>query len=145
MVTVTVCPLKGKSSALPWLAVLLESVPVLSPTLFLPGVLAIIEDGDAAPGSFESYHLDLLPNIGPPMDVDEYGIPAVYPPYDLVCTVTEENAVDMSWTNAEEYDAINIYKDYYFIAVLPGYSTNYTVEVPGPGIHTLWCFWCGWS
>ena len=97
--------------------------------------LAIIEDGDAAPGSFESYHLDLLPNFGPPMDVDEYGIPAVYPPYDLICDVTVDNDVQMFWSNAEEYKEILIYKDGDLIASLPGDATFYLAPSPGVGTH----------
>ncbi|MFQ6104604.1 MAG: hypothetical protein ACE5OP_09970 [Candidatus Glassbacteria bacterium] len=98
--------------------------------------IALIEDGDPAPGSYYTLNPDIYA-FSPPFDVDEYGIPAVYPPYDLTCTVTEDNDIEMNWTNAEVYDAVNIYVDDELFAVLPGDATSYTVESQGPGLRAL--------
>ncbi|MFQ6105347.1 MAG: hypothetical protein ACE5OP_13820, partial [Candidatus Glassbacteria bacterium] len=53
----------------------------------------------------ESFLVDSRAALNLNPGIDEYGIPAVYPPYDLVCTVTGDNDVEMNWQNAEIYDA----------------------------------------
>lgn len=70
-----------------------------------------------------------------PFDLDEYGIPAVYPPSDFTCELTPEGYVQMSWTNPEDYDAVNLYRDEALIATLPGNSTSYLDMAPGYGLH----------
>jgi hypothetical protein len=106
----------------------------LANTTFAWG-LALVEDGDPAPTSYFTFNPDIA-NFAPPFPVDEYGIPAVYPPYDLVCDVTIDGDVDMSWTNAGTYDSVNIYRDGGLIASLPGGSTSYLDVAPGTGYHT---------
>ena len=91
--------------------------------------IALIEDGDPEPTSFYTYNPDIT-GCAPPYDVDEYGIPVVYPPYDLSCTVTVEGHVVMEWTNAEEYEEVHIYRDDELIAVLPGDATEFIDDNP---------------
>ena len=103
----------------------------LDNTIF-PWSAALIEDGDPVPLSYFFYTVDIT-GFAPPFDLDEYGIPAVYPPYDLSCTVTEEWDVYLSWSNAEEYDNVHIYLDDDLIATLPGNSTEFTDLDPPTG------------
>jgi hypothetical protein len=103
-------------------------------TTFAWGI-AVIEDGDPAPTSFIGYTHDIA-GFAPPFDLDEYGIPAVYPPFDLVCDVTGDNDVDMSWTNGGTYDSVNVYRDGGLLATLPGDATTYLDIAPGIGPHT---------
>jgi hypothetical protein len=65
-----------------------------------PWGLALMEDGDPAPTSYYTINPDIT-GFAPPFDIDEYGIPAVYPPYDLVCEVTDDNDVSMTWKRAD--------------------------------------------
>jgi hypothetical protein len=97
--------------------------------------IGVIEDGDPAPTSFTSYVTD-IGDFEAPVEIDEYGIPLVYPPYDLWCSVTEDNDVQLNWTNAEEYDEVRIYLDDELIATLPGDATEYLDHHPGGGYHT---------
>jgi hypothetical protein len=96
--------------------------------------IALVGDGDPAPTSFLSY----VPDIGDfalPFDLDEYGIPEVYPPYDLVCVATPENNVQLTWTNGDAYEEIRVYKEDDLIATLPGDATEYLADFPGMGHH----------
>jgi hypothetical protein len=94
--------------------------------------LGLIGDVDPAPTSFYSYVTD-IGDFAAPVDLDEYGIPAVYPPYDLVCTVTPEGDVRLFWINAEAYDEVRVYLNDDLIAVLPGDATEYLDHNPGSG------------
>ncbi len=106
----------------------------LSSTNYAWGI-GLIEDGDPAPTTYYTYNPDIT-GFSPPFDVDEYGIPAVYPPTDLACEVTVDADVSMSWTNSQDYDNVNIYRNGGLIATLPGSSTSYLDVAPGTGFHT---------
>lgn len=96
--------------------------------------IGLIEDGDPEPGTFLSYVPDIY-NAEPPFNIDEYGIPAVYPPYGLVCTVTSDRDVELTWSNGESYDEVYVYRDYDLIEVLPGSATYYLDTFPGYGFY----------
>jgi hypothetical protein len=96
--------------------------------------IGLVGDGDPAPTSFYSYVTD-IGDFSAPVDIDEYGIPAVYPPYDLVCTVTPDNDVSMTWSNGDAYDNVKIYRDFSLIATLPGSATSYLDGGLGVGGH----------
>ena len=96
--------------------------------------MALVEDGDPAPGSYYTYNPDIT-GFSPPFEVDEYGIPRVYPPYDLYCIVSGYWEVHLEWTNAEEYDEVHIYRDGDLIGVLPGDAVEYLDEYVHPGFH----------
>jgi hypothetical protein len=95
--------------------------------------IAVVGDGDPTPTTFESYVTDIGDFVAP-VDLDEYGIPDCgYPPYDLVCTVTPENDVSLTWTNGDPYDNVKIYRNFSLIATLPGDATSYLDVGPGVG------------
>ena len=62
--------------------------------------------------------------------------PSVTPPEDLVCMVTVDNDVDLTWTNTMTYDDVNVYRDDNLIATLPGDAEAYLDIAPGVGPHT---------
>lgn len=88
--------------------------------------IALIEDEATEPSSFLSYHPDIS-SFSPPYDIDEYGIPSVYPPYDLACAGgTEDCSIELWWSNGDEYDEVHVYRYGELIAILPGDATDYT-------------------
>ncbi len=97
--------------------------------------IALVEDGDPTPTSFHTYNPDIT-GFAPPFNVDEYGIPVVYPPFDLICEVTWEGDTDLAWTNAEEYDSVKIYRNLELIVTLPGETTEYLDVDPPIGFKS---------
>jgi hypothetical protein len=97
--------------------------------------MAVVEDGYSMPDTYNSFHPDIT-GFGPPFDVDEYGI-WVEAPYELVCTVSDDNGVGLTWINADIYDSINLYRDDELIEELDGDATYYFDPDPGV-IHHLY-------
>jgi hypothetical protein len=90
--------------------------------------IAVVADEDTIPGSAYSYVTD-IGDFEAPIDIDEYGVPTVYAPYDFRCYGEETCDITITWTNGEEYDSVNVYdREFHLIAVLPGEATSFTVD-----------------
>ncbi len=97
--------------------------------------VALVEDGDPAPNTSSTYHPD-IDGHEPPFEIDVYGLPDVYPPTDLACTVTEDADVELAWTGNDDYTAVLVYRDGEIIAVLDGEAVYYLDVAPPAGFHT---------
>ena len=80
----------------------------------------IIVDGRTS-GGFGTFQLDV-------------DVSCLVPPTDLTCTENGAD-VDLTWTNNDSYDSIDVYEDDILVATIAGTSTSYTVPGVAKGYH----------
>lgn len=99
----------------------------------LPGDATSATIGGLAPGSYEICVTGVVGNGISAPSCCNLVIPI--PITDLTCSATGY-AVTLNWTNSEDYDQIEIFRDGIAIADIPGTMTSYTDAEVSSGPHT---------